>query len=270
MAKQHKYCMITFDAWLDLDLLARLRLVETYFSFDPAAYNRLFDEELEKTIRRITDPEHRQTLESMQGFDWVGYIARSVRNAGYHDYRDVQERTHDVVVKLLTGGLFSNYDETKHGPLDLRFKQSVGNGIRNMVEKDRNRRRLVPTVPIGQQFEPGGVTADDLPSPSAAERDDRVIDDFRRIVGSRLGELGLTVLDGRLAGEETKSLVGRADLNYPGKYVIKRVVQEIKALAREYADTLGDPAFMREVRRAMEREGETVRKRLAGAGKRQR
>ena len=61
----------------------------------------------------------------MRGFNWVGYIAKSVRNAGYRDQREVQERTHDIVVKLLTGGLFKNYDEKTHGPLDLRFKKSV-------------------------------------------------------------------------------------------------------------------------------------------------
>ena len=34
---------------------------------------------------------------------------------------------------------------------DLRFKRSVGNAIRNMVEKQRNARRLLPTVSIGQE-----------------------------------------------------------------------------------------------------------------------
>ena len=69
-----------------------------------------------------------------------------------------------------------------------------------------------------------------------------------------------------LAGEETKSLVGREDLGSPGRFVIKRVVQEIKALAREYAQRLGDPAFLRDIERAMEREEATVQKRLAATG----
>ena len=42
----------------------------------------------------------------MRGFNWVGYIAKSVRNSGCRDQREVQERTHDIVVKLITGGLF--------------------------------------------------------------------------------------------------------------------------------------------------------------------
>jgi hypothetical protein len=61
-----------------------------------------------------------------------------------------------------------------------------------MVEKDRNRRRFLPSVPISQEFKPGGVT--DLPDrPTAGRQDDeRMIDDFRQLVRNRLGELGLS------------------------------------------------------------------------------
>jgi len=44
----------------------------------------------------------------MRGFNWVGYIAKSLRNVGYRDEREVQEKTHDIVTKLLTGTLFRN------------------------------------------------------------------------------------------------------------------------------------------------------------------
>jgi hypothetical protein len=200
----------------------------------------------------------------MRGFNWVGYIAKSVRNAGYRDQREVQERTHDVVVKLLTGGLFSNYDERQHGPLDLRFKRAVANAVKDMVEKDRNRRRFLPSVSIGHEFRPGGVTSDDLPDrATSGQQDERLIDDFRQLVRSRLGELGIAVLDARLAGQETKGLVGREDLGSPGRFVVKRVVGEVKALAREYAERRGDPAFLRDIERAMGRESATVEKRRA-------
>jgi hypothetical protein len=189
--------------------------------------------------------------------NWVGYIAKSLRNAGYRDQRETQERTHDIVVKMLTGGLFSNYDERRHGPLDLRFKRATANAIKNMVEKERNRRRLAPTIPIGQE------RGDDLPDRTSAENDEKVIEDFRRLVRNRLGELGIAVLDARLAGQETKGLVGRADLGSPGRFVIKRVVQQIKGLAKEYAQRLGNPAFLREIERAMEREEATIQKRQA-------
>ena len=67
--------MITFLEWADI--FDRLRLIETYYSFDPAAYNQLFSDELEKVIQRTSDPEHRQALESMREFDFIGYIAAS-------------------------------------------------------------------------------------------------------------------------------------------------------------------------------------------------
>lgn len=244
----------------DRDLLSRLWLIETYFSFDPAQYNQLFDDEAHTLS--VSSPEHRDAVERMQTFNWVGYIAKSLRNAGWSDQREVQERTHDLVVRMLTGGLFTNYDENKHGPLDLRFKRSVANAIKNMVEKDRNRGRNIPTVPIGQEFTPGGMSIDELPDRAVAhgQDDERVIDDFRRLVRDRLGHLGTAVLDARLAGEETKNLLGRQDIGSP--YQVKSTVYRIKLLAHEYAKTLGDPALVRDILRAMAREGATVQKRL--------
>lgn len=254
--------MRTFHEFLcEQALLSRLRLIETYFTFDPAQYNQLFDDELRKLS--VSSPDHRAALERMRGINWVGYIAKSLRNSGYRDQREVQERTHDIVVKMLTGGLFTDYDEERHGPLDLRFKRAVANAIKNMIEKQRNARRLLPSVPIDQEFRPGGTM--DVPDRASSGRQDdqQLIADFRQLVRNRLGELGIAILDARLAGEETKGLVGRADLNSPSRFVVKRIVGEIKELARDYAQQLGDPAFLREIERAMEREGATVAKRLA-------
>jgi hypothetical protein len=250
--------MKTFYEWL----------AEAYFSFDPAEYNALFNAELGKLS--ASSSEHRTALARLQSFNWTGYIAASVRNAGYRDEREVAERTHDIVVKLLTQSLFTNYDEERHGPLDLRFKRAVANAIKNIGEKERNRRRSLPTVPISQEFEPGGITADALPDRAVADDgEEKVIEDFRQFVRNRLGELGVAVLDTRLAGQETKSLVGRHDLGTPGRYVVKRIVAEVKALAREYAQRLGDPAFLREIQRAFQREEATVQRRLAtGAARR--
>jgi hypothetical protein len=246
--------MKTFCEFLsDVALLNRLWLIETYFSFDPAQYNQLFDNELGKLS--VSSPEHRAAIERMRGFNWIGYIAKSVRNAGYRDQREVQERTHDLVVKLLTGGLFRDYDERQTGSIDLRFKRSLANAIKNMVALDQNRQRLIPTVPIDQESGVRGSLARD--------DDEGLIAGFRKLVRDRLGELGTAVLDARLQGQEVKSLVGREDLGRPGRFVIKRVVGQVKALAREYAEQLGDPAFLRDIERAMRKESATVAKRLA-------
>jgi hypothetical protein len=249
--------METFWQWL-----ARIRLLgETYYGLDPAEYNELFDQELEKVVQRTRDPAHRQALERMRGFGWMGYIAAAVRNAGFHDQREIQERAHDVAVKLLVGGLFRDYDERRHGPMDLRFKRSVGNAIRNMVELERNRRRLLPTVPLDQEAEPGSMTSSDS--------GEKVVNNFRRLVKRRLGQLGVAVLDVRLAGGETKSLVGCPALGSPGKWGVKRAVQQIKQLAREYAASLGDSELLRRIEKAMASEEETIAKRRTATAARQ-
>lgn len=244
--------MKTFcEYFSDLALLSRLR--ETYFSFDPAQYNQIFDDELGKLS--VSSPEHQEAISRMKDFNWVGYIARCVRNSGYVNQREVQERTHDIVVKMLVGGLFRDYDERQHGFFNLRFKRSVSNAIKNMIEKDRNQRRLIPIIPIERP--------DDLPASAGRDDDNALIDGFRRLVRDRLGELGAAVLDAKLQRREIKGLVGREDLGRPGRFVIKRVVGEIKALAKEYAQQLGHPALLRDIERAMNREAATVAKRLA-------
>ena len=126
---------------------------------NPREYDALFDKEFERLLPRISDPAERNRLRGMLGNQWTNYIAGALRNAGFREQGDLQEKIHDVAVKLLVmpGGLFRDYDETRHGPFDLRWKRSVGNAVKNVAEKVRNRRRLIPTVSIGQNFEPGGV-----------------------------------------------------------------------------------------------------------------
>ena len=246
--------MQTFWQWL-----SQLRLCpldETYFTFDPKEYNELFDKELEKVIARTSDAKHRQALESMRGFGWISYIGASVRNSGCRDYREGQERIHDIAVRLLTGQLFRGFDEKVSGPMDLRFKRSVGNAIRNLVEKEKNRRHYLPTVPIDQDGEPSGMTGGN-------DSGEKVVNDFRRLVKRRLGDIGVAVLDVRLTGGETKSLVGCPALGSPGKWGVKRAGQQIKQLAREYAASLGDSELLRRIEKAMAGEEETVAKRRA-------
>lgn len=250
--------MRTFTEWLaHTDLLARLSLIENVYSFDPQEYNRLFQTQLEELLGRITDPAHREALESMRTMDWVGYIAASVRGSGVKDQRELQEKSHDIVSRLLTGTLFRGFDESKSGPMPQRFKTAVSNAIKNVRAKEFNRRKYLPSVPISKEFQPGAVADDELMA-----RDREVVEHFRRLVKERLGELALSVLDARLSGQETQSLIGREELGRPDKNRIKKAVQQIKALAREYAQATDDQGFLRDVDRAMGREEATVKKRL--------
>lgn len=249
--------MKTFLEWLsDLKFLARLQLLETYFTFDPAQYNALFEDELEKLLQRVTDPAHRQVLERSRGFNWVGYVAQSVRRSGpgHLDQREVQERTHDIVVNLLMGKLFSGFDERTSGPMDLRFKTSVANGIRNIIEKQRNRRRNLPTA--APEYEPAARS-------SPIHDDETVIEQFRRLLQNRLGDLAVAIFDLRLNAGETKSLIGSPSVGSPSGFAIKKTVQQIKALAQEFAQQRGDAGFLRDIERAMDKEAATVQKRVA-------
>ena len=243
--------MITFIEWCDL--FDRLRLIETYFSFDPGQYNQLFNDELEKVIERTSDPEHRRALEGMRQTNWIAYVAASIRRAGFQDQREVQERTHDVVVKLLMGKLFRGFDERRSGPMDRRFKRSVANAIVNMIEKERNRRRFIPAA--SQDFQ------NELPARQTWSQD--LIQNFRRLVKNQIGDLGLSVLDARLARQELKSLVGDPELGSPTRSVLRRIVREIKDLAKDFAKN--DPGFLRQIERAVGREAVTASKRLATA-----
>jgi hypothetical protein len=142
--------MQTFWHWLRL----RSLLEAAWYSFDAKQYDQLFNSELEKVIARVKDPVCRQALERMRGFDWTEYISSWVRHAGYRDQREIQERTHDVVTKLLVGTLFRGYDPRIHGPMDKRFKASVANAIRNLVAKEKTRRRNIPACPSGRSSLP--------------------------------------------------------------------------------------------------------------------
>ena len=101
------------------------------------------------------------------------------------------------------------------------------------------------------------------PHDDDGDDDERLVNGFRNLVRRRLGALGVAVLQVRLDGGEVKSLVGCKALGSPGRYVIKRVVGEIKQLAREYATSLGDTELLRRIERAMEAEEATVAERQA-------
>ena len=232
----------------------------TFVTFNPRQYDDLFDAELEKLIAQVRDPARLQALEQMRGFKWLGYVATVVRSSGFREYRTWRETIHDVVVKLLTGKLFSGYDEQRHGPMHLRFRSAVWNAIRNIVQKEGTRKRRGPTVP----FEPG----DDVAAPPPAQ-DEQIVDDFRQLVRRRLGGLGLAALDARLAGETPQSLVGCKAVGNPTSRAIGRVVRDIKELAREYAVAVGDSELLRGIETAIAAAEASLAKRKATIAARQ-
>ena len=230
-------------------------------NFDPAAYDGLFNQELDAVLPSIRDPDERSRLTALRG-GWTNYIAACLRNAGFRDQRDLEEKIHDVVVKLLfsPGGLFRDYDQQRHGPLDRRFKRSAANAAVNIAEKERNRRKFLNPVP-GTEF--GNARVEDLPARRVPNHDPMLIDRFRMLLQSRLGDLAVAIFDARLDGRETKSLIGLPELNRPGRYVVKRTVRQIKNLAGDFARASDYPDFLRRVERLIDADVATAARRLA-------
>ncbi len=230
-------------------------------NFNPAAYDDLFNRELDAVLPMVRNPDDRKRLSAMRD-GWTNYIAACLRNAGFRQQGDLEERIHDIVVKLLVspGGLFRGYDESRHGPLDLRFKRSVANAVKNVVEKEKNRRRFLPPAPLH---------ADLLPSRPDKDNDSTIIDRFRHLLQTRLGDLAVAIFNARLEGQQLKNLVGLPELDHPSRYVVKRTVQEIKTAAREYAQRLDDPEFLCRVEGLLDAEAATVARRTATTQQRQ-
>lgn len=229
-------------------------------NFAPAAYDDLFNRELAVVLPMVRSPEDRQRLASLRG-GWTNYIAACLRNAGFREQGDLEERIHDIVVKLLVspGGLFRGYDESRHGPLDLRFKRSVSNAVTNMVEKEKNRRRFLPPAPIHADF---------VPARPEQEHDGTIIEKFRNLLQTRFGDLAVAIFNARLEGRQTKDLVGLPELDRPSRHVVKRVVQEIKTAARDFAQRSNDPEFLRRVERLLDAEAATVARRTVATQRR--
>ena len=256
--------MALFRNWMtsrDTATLLRLRLLESAKFFSPSDYNQIFDGQLEKLIHRLPDDEARQTATAMKGFEWANYIVRSLQRSGFKDDDAVQEHFHQIAVKLLVspGGLFARWEPERHGPLERRFRTSVWNAIRNIVQKRQNWRKWMtavdPTTMAGQFA--GRAPYSDL------------IDQFRNLVAQRLGPLAAAILDQKLAGEDAIKMVGKAEFGTPSAYYIKAETRAIKELAQQFAQQTGDPVFLNKLVKAMDSERATVAKRQQAVAARQ-
>jgi len=213
--------------------------VSEYFPKDQI--NQLFQKEVEKLLQQA-DEEQMLDLLSFRDMDHVGYIDRAVRNAGFRE-PDLDPLVQDLVVKLLMGSLFSGY---KGQPMVARFKVAVTNAIRTLATK-RTR-----TIRRSQPLER------DVQEPVRTSNSEEVLDQFRNYVRSRVGPAAIAVLDQRLAGEDTKDLLGSAGLET--SYRLKQVVQDLKSALKTFA--LNDPAFYAAIQQAMDAEQRTLKRRF--------
>ena len=247
--------MFAFTEWIVAHAVVDLlQILESAAFFNPQDYNIAFRRELLSLAERTTDPNASEPIAAMHDFDWAGYIEHSLLRAGFRN-DELQEHFHSIVIRLLVspGKLFRGWEPSRHGLLDRRFKRSVWNAIKNIMEKIRNRGRRVTAV------DPS-LMAELQPSrqPYSA-----VVDKFRDLVADEIGELGVAILDQRLRGEDTKALVGQMELGRPSVWQVKQTVSAVKELAQRYAARIGGPDFADMVSTAMDREAATVSKRQA-------
>lgn len=219
--------------------------ITEYFPSD--GVNALFRQEIEKLLSRPSlSPETREDLESLRDFDWVAYMDRSLRRSGWSD-PDLDPLVQDLAVKLLvTGNLFRGW--TGDGPLKARFLVSLKNAISTLIKKKKVAARRSHELPNAVAT---GGTQDSY----------SVVEEFRDYLRNTLGPVAVTVFDHRLAGQDTKELIGSQGIT---SYRLKKIVGEIKEAARRFAGR--DQDFRNMVRAAFERETRTMEKRFKRAG----
>lgn len=239
----------TFTNWITADTEALLRLLEVSSEFPHTQINDLFTRQIDQ-LRHHVPPDRQRELEAARNFDIVGYIAKSLKNAGFQDH-DIDPLVQDIIVRLLVdpGNLVRGW---RGQPFMPRTKVAIRNAVLNLAEKRQRRRRWFLHVTPEDM---------DVSLHAAPDGNDETIERFRKEVQDQLGNLALAVLDARLDGVDVKSLVGMPELTSPSSYQIKKAVQEIKALAQQF----GDEHFQAMVARAMAGEKQTLARRFGTA-----
>ena len=231
-----------FFAYL-IRALPNADLVEVSELFPRHQINQLFIKEIDKLIRqRPNDPEDLRELRAM---DLVGYIDAAVRRSGFQDH-DRDELVQEIVTKLLMGGFLRGWTG---GPIVARFKASVRNHIATLaVRRSRYRRRSA-----------------ELPAdvPARKQDIDDLVHEFRAWLRLRYGVTAQQVFDHRLAGGDSKELIGIPGIET--SYKLKKIVQQIKEAAREYGSR--DPEFLSMVERAFAQESETMARRFKASSR---
>jgi len=224
----------------EMENYSGLSEVSEYFPRDEL--NSLFRKEINKLLEQpALTLDSRQELLSLREFDWVSYIDRSIRRAGFQD-PDLDPLVQDLVVKLLvTGNLFKGWTG---GSLKARFLVSLKNAIATLIKKKSKSSKRSHDLP------------DDVPG--RRQTASGLIDDFRDFLRSELGPVAVTVFDHRVAGDDTKELIGKQGIET--SYRLKQIVADIKEAARRFAGR--DQDFHNMVQKAFDKEAQTMRKRF--------
>lgn len=229
-----------FRSWLQR-LTKPVVEVSSYFPKD--GMNDIFREKINALHQR--QPMDPTELRRLLDFDYVGYVDKSLRSAGFRD-PDLDYLVHDIVVKLITGALFSNVQ----GPFIARFSVAVKNSIITLVGKRLRMRRRYSDHPL-----------ETVPQQMALDTEPDVIEQFRQYVLRTLGAVALRVLDHRLDGGDTKELRGTEGLE--SHYSVKETVKDLKRALRGFSGS--NPSFLEMIHKALDGEQETMRRRFRTA-----
>lgn len=229
-----------FRSWLQR-LTKPVVEVSSYFPKD--GMNDIFREKINALHQQ--QPMDPAELRRLLDFDYVGYVDKSLRSAGFRD-PDLDYLVHDIVVKLITGALFSNVQ----GPFIARFSVAVKNSIITLVGKRLRMRRRYSDHPL-----------ETVPQQMALETEPDVIEQFRQYVLRTLGAVALRVLDHRLDGGDTKELRGTEGLE--SHYSVKETVKDLKRALRGFSGS--NPSFLEMIHKALDGEQETMRRRFRTA-----
>lgn len=245
---KHRYFMLSFlQLWL---------LIEGADHFDPESYNPLFRSELEALMPRVNDFQRRQSLLKMRDFNWAGYILAALRNAGFTNKTEREERAHEIITNLLvTGKLFRAYDPDKSGPIEQRFKVAVMYEIRSAKkQRAKQSRRSANSVAIGQPGEPGRIGSDEIPDTRTVPEfeDDNLIDGFRQFLKDKAGDDVLKIFEKKLEGISARKLTDMPEFKHLGKFRIERAMKTIQSLAHQYATLRQNDQLLNFIARVMQ------------------
>jgi len=216
--------------------------VSSYFPKD--GMNDIFREKINALHQR--QPMDPAELRRLLDFDYVGYVDKSLRSAGYRD-PDLDYLVHDIVVKLITGALFDNVQ----GPFLARFSVAVKNSIITLVGKRLRIRRRYSDHPL-----------ETVPQRSMAmDTEPDVIEQFRQYVLQTLGAVAAS--SSRPPARWWRYEGTSWNRGLESHYSVKETVKQLKRALRSFSGS--NPGFLEMIHKALDGEQETMRRRFRTA-----
>jgi len=237
--------------------------------------NGLFDTKFKELRDRLTDPEQIQQVSNKIGQHHEAYIGKSLQNAGIRDRATVSDHTNDIAGKLLSSGLFENFDESRGVPFIGVFNQRLHHLAQNASRGERKygkRNQQVTSEkssesPLNTKVDPttqeGGINTERVRSNQKFDdqtgtehldfrhpKEEEFIDELRNHIGSKMGDLGLMMLESKLAGRT----FGAVQPENMKDREFKERTRDFKNHIKDFiTERRNDPHFVRRIEEKMTR-----------------